>query len=506
MRDNLLFKDIATKLMPTDDNGKPIVTFNTATPYVKAVLHYLQEHRISLNTADFVDAIIQSLNIKLGGLVDCGLALALQHALILEHYSPTESEGAIYTDVIDWLLCNHDVSPETFYRYKNIVTADYPMPSKLNPKKIAVWRSTSKMGDWDKRQAVSVRKWIGSTLTDLTAEQAESLAKRIDERLASFIELDVRHHSSYEFDAWEQAYSSDKIKSCMHPDSNCEVGIERTFTCYCTGYHGLPDNGLNLTVLYQDDTPVARAITFTEDGQKYYIRAYGDDRLENWLINHGYEQSDFAKDTILYTTERLIKPYVDGDVRLADHYTTNDGKHYWVLASEGEYNLQTTDAYAPYSIECECCRDSYPEEDTYEFVSAVNGQWYTVCERCADNNHYYVYTGTRYPERVFFHDGESPDTNRGYVEYDNEYYEIDSLKEYNLRLIGDEVYPESDLYYCEVTDEYFTDPDDVYTDADQISTTQPVHFPYDCVSKEYWDANVVECACGTLALSDNSLK
>ena len=117
-----------------------------------------------------------------------------------------------------------------------------------------------------------------------------------------------------------------------------------------------------------------------------------------------------------------------------------------------------------------------------------------------------MYTGTQHSERVFFHDGQSPDTNRGYVEYDGEYYEVDSLGEYGLRLIGDEVYHEDDLYYCEVTDEYFTDPDDVYTDADQISTTQPVHFPYDCVSKEYWDANVVECACGTLALSDDTRK
>lgn len=505
MRDNILLKDFATKLMPTDDNGKPIVTFNTATPYVKAVLHYLQEHRISLNTADFVDAIIQSLDIKLGGLVDCGLSLALYHALIVEHYSPTDAECAIYHDVIGW-LDEQDFSFETFCHYKAIVTADYPMPSTLNQKKIAVWRSTSKMGDWDRRQAVSVRKWIVSTLTDLTAEQAESLAKRIDERLASFIELDVRHHTSYEFDAWEQAYSSDKIRSCMHPDSSCEVGRERTFTCYCTGYHGLPDNGLSLTVLYRDDTPVARAITFTADEQKYYIRAYGDDRLENWLINNGYKQSDFAEDTILYTTERLIKPYVDGDIHHADHCTTNDGKHYWVLASEGEYNLQTTDAYASSKVECECCGDSYPEEDTYELLSAVNGRWYRVCEDCTDNNSYYVYTGTRHPERVFFHDGQSPDTNRGYVEYDGEYYEVDSLGEYGLRLIGDEVYPESDLYYCEVTDEYFTDPDDVYTDADQISTDKPVHFPYDCVSKEYWDANVVECACGTLALSDNTRK
>lgn len=372
MRNNPLPTDFAIKLIPPDDKGKPVVTFNTAMPYVKAALHYLQEHRISLNTADFVDAIIQSLSLSLeidpSDLTGSGLVIALHHALIIEHYSPNIAERELYHDIVTW-LDEQDFSYETFYRYRAIVSADSPMPSTLNPKKIAVWRSTSKMGDWDKRQAVSVRKWIGSTLKGLTADQAENLAKRIDEKLASWIDLDVRHHSSYEFDAWAQAYSSDKIKSCMHPYSSSEVGTKRTFTCYCSGYHGLPDNGLNLTVLYQDDTPVARAITFTDDGQKCYIRVYGDDRLDRWLGDNDYQQSDFAKDTILYTTEKLLKPYVDGDVCMAYHHTTNDGKHYWVLDNAGDYNLQTTAAYANNQTACECCGYNYNNADMQEEFS-----------------------------------------------------------------------------------------------------------------------------------------
>ena len=505
MQNNILPADFATKLMPTD-NGKLVVTFKTLIPYVKAVLHYLQEQRISLNTADFVVAIMQSLSLEIDsrGLTS-GLVLALYNTLIIKHYSPGIAEHEIYRDIIAW-LDEQGFSPETLYCYKAIVTADYPMASTLNHKKIAVWRNTSKMGDWDKRQAVSVRKWIGSTLKELTAEQAERLAERIDERLASRIDLDVRHHSSYDFDAWERAYSSDKIRSCMNTNSGSEVGSERTFTCYCTGYHGLPDNGLNLTVLYQDGEPVARAITFEDEGEKYYIRSYGDDRLAKWLGDNDYEQGDFLAYTLLYTTERLIKPYVDGDICMADHHSTNEGKHYWVLASEGEYSLQTTDAYATYLIECECCWDSYPEVDTYELRSAVNGRWYTVCESCTDYNSYYVYTGYTESTSVFFHDGQSPDTNRGYVEYDGEYYETDSLGEYDLRLIDGEIYHEDDLYYCEKTNEYFTDSGDVYTDGEQISTDQPVHFPYECISREYWDNYVVECACGTLALSDDTRK
>ena len=504
MRNNILPKELATNLMPTDDDGKLVVTISSATSYIDAAVHYLQEHRISLNTADFVDAIMQSLELESRDLTVNGLTPALYKALIIKHFSPTIEEQELYRDIVDWLY-EQDFSGATLRYYKAIVTADYPMISTINPRKIAVWRSTSKMGDWDKRQAVSVRKWIGSTLKELTAEQAEILAKRIDERLASLIDLDIRHHSSYDFDAWERAYSSDKIRSCMHPDASSEVGSARTYTCYCTGYHGLPDNGLKLTVLYQDDTPVARAITFSDDEQKYYIRSYGDDRLDKWLGDNGYEQGDFLVGTLLYTTESLIKPYVDGcDVMYSDLHTTSDGKHYWSLDTCGAYHLQTTDAYAINSIWCDCCGNNFHEEVTQEVYSAVNGGYYTVCNDCLDNNSYWVYTGYDEPERVFFHDGYSPISNSEYVEYNNEYYETSELSRYDLRIIDGEVYPEDGLYYCEMTFEYFIDCEEVYTDAEQISTTQPVHFPYDCISKEYWDNNVVECTCGTLALSDDA--
>lgn len=506
MQTNILPADFATAIMPTDDNGKPIITANSAMPYIKAALHYLQEQRMSLNTADFVDAIMQSLSFEINprDLTDSGLIPALYHTLIFAHYSPTDAEHELCRDIVKW-LSEQDFNFKTFYYYKAIVTADYPMVSTLNPKKIAVWRSTGKMGDWNKRQAVSVRKWIGSTLKELTDEQAENLAKRIDERLASWIDLDVRHHSSYEFNAWERAYSSDKIRSCMNTNSGSEVGYKRTFTCYCTGYHGLPDNGLNLTVLYQDDTPVARAITFSDDERKYYIRSYGDDRLDKWLRDNGYEQGDFLVDTLLYTTESLIKPYIDGcDVYMSDLHTTSDGKHYWLLDTEGEYSLQTTDAYANNPTECECCGHDYDSDDTQEVLSAVNGRWYTVCESCLADNSYDVYTGYAETESVFFHDGHSPDTNRGYIDYDDEYYETAELSSYSLHLIDGEVYHEDDLYYCEKTSEWYTDAEYVYTDAEQISTTQYVHFPYDCISREYWDENVVECSCGTLALSDDA--
>lgn len=494
-----------TSLIATDANGKPIVNFTSAIPLIKAVVRHLQDTRQNLSTAGFVDFLFTALGITTD---DGGLASALFYTLTADYVDASDDYAVVYRVITDWLL-EQCFDTATYSRYLCILNADYPMQSTLNPKKIAVWRNTSKIGNWDKRQAVSVRKWIGSTLQGLTDEQAEELAKTIDKAIAPPQELDVRHHNSFDLEAWERAYINDAIRSCMNPNhTDCEVGFKRTFITYCSGYHGLADNGLNLTVLYQDGEPVARAITFTddEDNQKCFIRSYGDDRLARWLQAHGYEQADFKAGTILYTTDDLLKPYIDGDTHMADHHTTDKGINYWVLTRYGDYDLQTTNAYAYSPIECECCGDNYPDEDTYELLSAVDGRWYTVCADCAANNRYYVYTDGQYAELVFFHDGYSPTTNSGYVEYDGEYYEVESLHQYDLQMVGDEVYHYDDMYYCEVTDEYFVDSDDVITDAEQISTSQPVHFPYDCVSREYWYANVVECACGALALREDTRK
>lgn len=117
-----------------------------------------------------------------------------------------------------------------------------------------------------------------------------------------------------------------------------------------------------------------------------------------------------------------------------------------------------------------------------------------------------MYTGGLRASSVFFHDGMQPDTNLDYVFYDGEYYERAELDTYALKEINGTIYHTDDLCYCEITDAYFTSRDSVYTDADEISTTQPVYFPYDCVSREYWHDNVVECACGTLALADETKK
>lgn len=475
--------------------------------YVQQVVAHLRDTKQNLSAKDLAILLSDDLQMSFRAMYTQNFEWAVLHQISNPH--GLYNAGDVYN--MQRLICDNlptEIGFDTYYQNLLTIKIDLPSQSILNPKKLAVWRNTSKMGGIETRQAVSVRKWIGSTLVGLTDEQVENLACKIDNFLQgeTLTHLDVRHHSSYEFDAWERAYVNDAIRSCMNPlHTSCDVGVERTFTTYCSGYHGLPDNGLSLTVLYQDDEPVARAITFTDGEQDCYIKSYGDDRLHKWLQAKGYEQSDFLSGTILYTTADLMKPYVDGDdVHYADPCTTDDDKHYWVLCTDGEYDLQTTDAFAASQSECECCGNRFSDDVLSDYLSAVDGNYYTVCDSCYEDNRYYVYIGGRYSEPVFFHDGYSPTTNNDYVEYDDEYYHEDSLHEYDLRLIDDEVYHIDDLYYCEFECGYFT-RDGVYLDGDEISTTQPVYFPYECVSKKYWDENVVECACGTLAYDGETI-
>ncbi len=393
---NITLPKTITNLMPVDGYGKPLVEFSTVMPYIRAVLQYLQNTQQNLSTVDFVDFLIQSLKIDLESLkIDfedvsgSGLLMALFYVLVLD-CTPISTNSVVYNVIDNWLE-KQNFGRAKINHYLAIIRADSPMPSTLNPRKIVVWRNTSKMGDWDRRQTISVRKWIGSTLTDLTAEQAESLAKRIDEHLASLIELDVCHHSSYEFDAWERAYSSNKIRSCMSTFSDSEVGNARTFTCFCTGYHGLPDNGLKLTVLYQKDVPVARAITFDDGDTKCYIATYGDSRLSEWLHMNNYIRTDFLEDTILYSDDDMLKPFVDGDdIIRGDHCVSDDGIYYWILSDYGEYALGNTKAYASNGIECDSCDEVFGSSRIREYISSVDGKRYNICDRCFEIDEWFT--------------------------------------------------------------------------------------------------------------------
>ena len=127
-------------------------------------------------------------------------------------------------------------------------------------------------------------------------------------------------------------------------DKTYGVGELETYRCYCTAAmtDGAKSSGLTLAVLYQDGTPVARAITFEGgNGDKFYVRNYGDDRLVKWLDDNGYTHQDrLPNDTYLwserYGNNGYLSPYVDGagyDAKA--ELVHEDGRPYWVISSEG---------------------------------------------------------------------------------------------------------------------------------------------------------------------------
>lgn len=473
--------------------------------YVADVIARLQETKQNLPSKDLAHLFSDDIGKSYHDLYVDSFELDILKCISNKHGLYVDNEIAeIRRIILDFV--SPIVALDTYYYTMLVLYVDMPSKSTLNPKKLAVWRNTSKMTSLATRQAVSVRKWIGSTLVGLNSEQQETLAVIIDRYLQGDMldKLDVRFANSSQFNLWRDAYESDKIRSCMHPLSNCEVGKERTYRSYCTAHYGLPDNGLQLAILYQDDLPVARAITFSDDGNKCFVSSYGDDRLYKWLKANGYNKADgYPERTILWAGDNFMKPYVDGTVTEADHhYSPEANTYYWRLCEcDGEYELQSTDAYANESDECELCHNRYHADDLTYVESAVNGIDYQVCEHCREENTWQVYTGGSYTTSVFFHDGMRPDTNSDYVKYDGDYYERSELAEYDLIELDDgSIHHEDSLYLCEITDRYFASSDDVYTDADDISTDKPVYFPYDCVSREYWHDNVVECTCGTLAL------
>lgn len=366
-------------------------TFVEARELISSFAHErlldMQKNNQNLSTADFLDHLLDELQLSV---IDCYkmhidtvFAEAVNRHYIKElHARDRDDTPNLRSFIGKWLKDNQEDGLE---RRKNLILVDmeHPTTSQLNPNKLMVWRNTSKMLDVDKRQVVGVRKWIKSTLVGLSDDQIENLAKTIDESLIPLAELDVRHHSSYEFNAWERAYKSLKIRSCMSTFSDCEVGDKRTFTCFCTGYHNLPDNGLKLTVLYQDDVPVARTITFDDGDTKCYIAGYGDGRLKQWLDMNNYVRSDFLEDTILYSDSEMLKPYVDGDdIVRGDHCVSDEGIYYWILSDYGEYPLDNTKAYATGGIECDYCDEVFGSENIRPYIANDDGKRYNICDRC----------------------------------------------------------------------------------------------------------------------------
>ena len=325
------------------------------------------------------------------------------------------------------------------------------------------------------RTPIKVRKYLQKFFGEFRSlEFLERLARFLDGMMQPSDDWDVRLFTDADIDGWSAAYYH--ITSCMntrHMDYG--VGELETFRCYCTAAmtDGKKSSGLSLVVLYQDDKPVARSITYTSScGEKCYVRNYGDDRLVRWLDDNGYEhQQRLPSETHLWTeaydNTAYLSPYVDGDD--CDACATLEfvgGRPYWVISEDGVV-LQNCSGHTSATIlTCECCGYRISDGDEYDQLD-LHGNDVTLCSHCVidhchtvdDENNIYV---------------DSSDMDNLISTQTQGYYTQAYIDDNDLVVTGDEdVIRLAEAEYCLYSDEYYHESEftDLSDEPDYVQKT-----------------------------------
>ena len=352
-----------------------------------------------------------------------------------------------------------------------------PGASTTQPGLIAYYATEQKMLA-NIRTPVKVRRYLQKFPTrGKDAEWVERMAKEIDEMLGDKPALDVRLFSSADIDGWADAYQdNNNVRSCMSGDSSYGVSRHQTYRCYATAHYGLPDNGLTLAALYHKGEYVARAIVFEHNGDKCYVRHYGDSRIVDWLNDNGYNQVDGYPDgmtLVAFPSDSggYYHPYVDGDNYYAD-LRFNDGDRYdhWVIGGSS-YRLDDADGVAHDDdlTTCEHCSASFDHENEGGCHTSINGYDYSLCSDCANNHTYEVHDGNSYPERLYVPDLDDLLGTRLF-KYQGQLYTRDGLYDKDLAVTPRGVVAHQDsLWYCSDDEEYHTgEADDGVVDISDI--------------------------------------
>lgn len=382
---------------------------------------FAQEFRLA-NLAEVLDSIVSELESKTkvanNGLADkkiTGLPDLAHNPILATYLCDKANAGtnnwSAYRDTISKLLkvqgvYNSDLHPDHYYAdgnslgaklyyllhnemcgdyvlnhsyYHALIAYHQPLPSETVSGCITYFQDDRKKKAGI-RTPIKIRKYLDKFFREAFDESRlckskDYIISNVTDILTLTLDLDVRIHDDSDLDGWAKAYASPKISSCMNTHfKNYGVGELETFRCYLTSHFtdGRFSSGLSLAVLYNNDEPVARSIVYEQDGQKYYVRNYADDRLVTWLQLKGYEHSGcIPQGTHLYT-EYLddggyICPYVDGDSdegEASARFETIDEYNLWVIDSQGAYTLQTTSGY----------REVSDDLDDYFFCDYL-GRW-----------------------------------------------------------------------------------------------------------------------------------
>ena len=391
-------------------------------------------------------------------------------------------KSGVVVDAVD----NHAASPITQLLSRRIgleplddcvfLISTLPGASTNQPGLIAYYATEQKILA-NIRTPVKVRRYLQKFPTrGQDPEWVERVAQEIDELLGDKPELDVRLFSSADIDGWRDAYQdNNNIRSCMSQDSIYGVSRHQTYRCYATAHYGLPDNGLTLAALYHKGEYVARAIVFEHNGDKCYVRHYGDSRIVDWLGDNGYDQVDGYPDgttLVAFSSDSggHYHPYVDGDNYYADLcYNSSVGQHYWMLGSGG-HRLDDAGGVAYDDLTtCEHCSAPFDHAQEGGCYTSIGGCDYYICDNCANNHTYEVRDGNTYPERLYVPDMDDLLGTRLF-RYQGELYTRDGLADKDLAVTPNGTVAHQDnLWYCSDDEQYHTgEADDGVVDTSDI--------------------------------------
>lgn len=410
----------------------------------------------------------------------------------VDYYTDNHAGYRLY-EILHDRMCGDSTLGHTYYHA--LMEYHQPLPSETVSGCLTYYQ------DDRKRQAgirtpIKIRKYLDKFFREAfdankLCMDKDHVIDEVTNILTLIDDLDVRIYDDSDLDGWAEAYGSEKISSCMNTSSKSYgVGEHETFRCYLTNHFtdGAFSSGLSLAVLYNADEPVARSIVYEQDGQKYYVRNYADDRLAKWLEKKGYEHSGSIPDgTKLWTYEldecEYICPYVDGDSsdgEASARFEHIDGHDLWVIDYNGDYTLQVTAGYKSVSPDnaCECCDRNRIE---HTGVSDYLGGTIDLCESCYDYHVYYIDR-----EWQYYRDIHGSDLVR---DDEGDWYSPEYLSRTNQVVVDGQLCDRDDCFYCNYLDEWVHTSDGVdLSDApDFITKSWSRYIDGGYVSKDVYD-------------------
>ena len=299
---------------------------------------------------------------------------------------------------------------------------------------------------------------------DRQAGMQEIFSRYLDNAWEKTDIYDVRTLDHDDVDGWDEAFN--KIRSCMSRASEHGVGVRNSYLCYMTKYHGLDDNDVRLTVLYQHGKPVARTLTYTTDDGKYFVHNYGDDRLVKWLDDNGYEcAGTLPLGTLLYTwlydgqyrddayAFDLVHPYLDGKNNRVD-LITESGKLAFVIQNEGDELGSASGSlgidHLPF-----CCNHCGAFADTTAYPKYIDRPLtygVQLCATCESDNVVTVDKDTPYEKTVY---SKYLGGGMNVYRHAGGKFTLRGLQHLGLVVVDGKVVPESEAATCFVSGETF---------------------------------------------------